>query len=202
MTAGHFACRLLLLLAPCLGSALADTRDPSLEVASHGHALYYRNGKTRTLLKRLKAADAFQGMSILQDGDVFLAYSTSEAGAGTILSIFDMKARHERVLTIIGGTGDSSFSVNTETGNVVFNWHGGLYVFSLPAIEAIPWGRDAMSMFEKSVLKVADCTACGEPKWSGRRIIEYQEFAKDGSTATRHVEVTGQAPGAPESDRR
>jgi hypothetical protein len=128
-------------------------------------------------------------MAIVTNGNVFLAYSSPGGEAASILSIYDVKLKRERVIVELGGTGESQFSYNSQIGLVAFDWHDGIYVFPFDTVSAIPDDRNALARFRDTLTLVLKCERCFKPHWSGRRQIEYAQYREDGTEATKRVDL-------------
>lgn len=167
---------LLMVSAALSYSPAADM--PRLELQS---TLFYRSGGHRTLVKRLDPGQSFQGRALTRDGNVFLAYDGAGSEASSVLSVYDVKANKESVIVEIGGTGDSQFSYDAKTNQVVFNWVDGLYLFALDvATKNVAGGRDPLAAFKRMVVRARACKECFQPHWTRNGMIEYLQYGKDG----------------------
>jgi hypothetical protein len=163
-------------------------------------SVYYRIANSRSLVKRLPPSCALQGQAITRDGNVVLAYEGGDSEPTTLLSLYDVKRKRERVLVEIFTTPDLSFSYDKATDLVVFNWAGehGIYVFSLDAARKIPLRLEALPEFKKLIVHVAKCDYCYEPRWTKDHRIAYLEWGDHGPLGTKYLdlppEVGVQAP--------
>jgi hypothetical protein len=96
--------------------------------------LFCDSSSGRFLLKALHGDQSFQGFGIVNQNEIFLAYSSGEAEASSILSVYEIADKSEKVIIEIGGTGESNYSLNEDTGMIAFNWYNGIYIFSFTAL--------------------------------------------------------------------
>jgi hypothetical protein len=133
------------------------------------------------LVKHLQPTQEFQGFAITRDGNIFLAYSGTTSEATTIISIYDVSLKTERVIVDIGATGATEFAYDVATDLVAFNWEEAVYVFALDAVRKIR--RDPANPdeeFLKSIVLVARCVTCSPPCWTRDGRIAYLGYDKSG----------------------
>jgi hypothetical protein len=160
----------------------------NLEIQS---SLYYRIGGRRILVKRLPSSYAFQGKAVTRDGNILLAYEGEGGEPTTVLSIYDLRLKKERVLVELVTTPGATFSYDKQTDLVVFNWSGqdGLFAFSLDAARKIPNNLERLPEFKKCIVLVAKCQYCYEPRWTNDHRIEYLQWGDQGPLGTKYAEV-------------
>jgi hypothetical protein len=176
---GFAAC----LLAAGICSASQPPGELALETT-----LYYEHEGERLLVKRLQSGQDFQGMAITKEGNIFIAYSTLDGDASTILAIYDVTNRREQVMVDVGATGESQFSYNKEHGLVVFNWHDGIYVFSLEEVRQIPDDSKSLKSFQMALVPVKKCVRCF-PRWLTANQIRYLQYDDEGRTSTKILDL-------------
>jgi hypothetical protein len=174
---------LLILLAP---SWSASQTKGNLESET---SLYYRIGERRTLVRKLQPSQVFQGTAIMRDGNIFLAYSGTGDEATTALSVYDVRTQRERIFVELGATGESRFAYDAETGLVVFDWEGALYIFPLDAARQIPANRERLDVFKRLLVLVTKCDSCFQPHWAKDGRIAYIQYDKTGAAIPRKAEV-------------
>lgn len=161
-----------LLLVACAGAS-----PPGEVVLSKGESLYYLVGSRQVLVRKLEHSSELQGYGLVDKTSVFLAYSTPGSEASTILSVWDSATRREFIVYELGGTGESQFSLDSETKWVVFDWNDGIYVFS---VDGLPQELKNRTLdrggFERRFLRVVDCVSCFEPRWLGPLHLAYQQW--------------------------
>jgi hypothetical protein len=179
---GFAAC----LLAAGICSASQPPGELALETT-----LYYEHEGERLLVKRLQSGQDFQGMAITKEGNIFIAYSTPDGDASTILAIYDVTKRREQAMVDVGATGESEFSYNKEHGLVVFNWYNGIYLFSLEEVRDRP--RDPnegpTESFERVLVPVNKCGRCFQPRWLTANRIQYLQYNDDGTKTTETLDL-------------
>jgi hypothetical protein len=174
------AATVAVVLSSC--AAIAADAQGDLETES---SLFYRNNGRRFLVKHLQPTQEFQGFAVTRDGNIFLTYSGTTSEPTTIISIYDVKLRTERVMIEIGSTGGTGFAYDVATDLVAFSWEKGgeegVYVFALDAIRKI-W-RDPANLderFFKSIVLAARCVTCSRPCWTRDGRIAYLGYDKSG----------------------
>jgi hypothetical protein len=159
------------ILVLILANALIS--NPAMQIEIINNSLFYNGSSGRIMVKRLKGVQRFQGFALVDKNRIFMAYSTNEAEAGTILSIYDLARKSEKQIIEIGGTGESNFAYNSKNGMVVFNWDKGIYVFELSKITNAPKDSKILSRFEQASYLIKKCSDCYEPKWISDLQIGY-----------------------------
>jgi hypothetical protein len=160
-------------------------------------SLYYRTGDHRILVRKLQPSQAFQGMAVTRDGNLFLAYSGTGDEATTTLSVYDVPTQRERIFVELGATGESQFAYDASTGLVVFDWENAIYIFPLDAARKIPANRERQEAFKQILVLVTKCEACFQPHWTKDGRIAYTQYDTTGAAVPRYADVPKLPSGAP-----
>ncbi|HYC58146.1 MAG TPA: hypothetical protein VEK79_01135 [Thermoanaerobaculia bacterium] len=144
-------------------------------------SLVVERGGERVVLKTLTDAQEFQGFGDLEDGAVFMAYSTdTEGGASTMLSVYDFARHKELLICELGATGESAFVMSPDGSRIAFNWEDGIYLASTRGLLAsLRKGPVGCERFRSRFRLVVKCNTCYEPEWVGPATIRYNGWERD-----------------------